>query len=80
MANKDEASSLDRSGPNPTLILGVVLAFAALDFIVQNRRPVDIDFLFFTFHARVWVALVITSVLAIVAAELMSHHLRRRRH
>jgi uncharacterized integral membrane protein len=79
MANKDDRNAVQEGGPNPSLILGIVIALAAIDFIAQNRVKVDIHFLFFTFKANVWVALLITSALAIVAAELVSHHLRRSR-
>jgi uncharacterized integral membrane protein len=79
MANKDDRNALQEGGPNPSLILGIVIALAAIDFIAQNRGKLDVHFLFFSFKASVWVALLITSALAIVAAELMSRHLRRRR-
>ena len=44
-----------------------------------NRRELEIHFLFFSFTARVWTALLITAVLSILAAELVGRHLRRRR-
>ena len=78
MADRDDQKSLE-GGISPALVAGIVLALAAIDFVVQNRGRITIHFLFFSFDARVWVALVVTSVLAIVAAELVGRHLRRAR-
>jgi uncharacterized integral membrane protein len=71
----------DDGGRNtsPQLVGAIVLALAVVDFVVQNRQRVEIHFLFFSFDARVWMALLITSVLAILAAEFFSHVLRKRR-
>jgi len=74
----DDNKSLER-GLSPSLIAGIVVALAAIDFVAQNRNRITIHFLFLSFDARVWVALLITSVLAIVAAELVGRHLRRQR-
>ena len=74
----DDNKSLER-GLSPSLIAGIVVALAAIDFVAQNRNRITIHFLFLSFDARVWVALLITSVLAIVAAELVGRHVRRQR-
>ena len=74
----DDTKSTE-GGLSPTLIAGIVIALAALDFIVQNRQDITIHFLLFTVSSKVWTALVVTSVLAIVAAELLGRHLRRQR-
>jgi uncharacterized integral membrane protein len=79
MAERDDRTTVDGRGVSPALIGGAVLALAAIDFVVQNRGPITIHFLFLSFDAHVWTALLITSVLAIVAAELMGGHLRRSR-
>jgi len=68
----------DKSPISPTLILGILVGLAAVDFIVQNRDRVTIHFLFFSFHWRIWVALTITGVLSIVAAELVGRTLRKK--
>ena len=73
------ANDTEKKGPiTPTLILGIVIGLAALDFIVQNRDRVTIHFLFFSFHWRIWVALSITGVLSIVAAELVGRTIRKK--
>ena len=74
----DESKSLEQR-ISPSLIGGIVLALAAIDFVAQNRDRVTVHFLFFSFDARVWMLLLITSALAILAAELVSRHLRRNR-
>ena len=51
----------------------------AVDFVVQNRQEVPVHFLFFRFESRVWTLLVITSVIAVVATELLSRVIRRNR-
>ena len=80
MADGDRRdSSLEEKGISPSLILGILVALAAIDFVAQNRNRVTIHFLFFSFESNVWTALVIACVLAIVAAELVGRHLRRRR-
>jgi uncharacterized integral membrane protein len=79
MAEGDDKKALDERSVSPQLIAGIVIALAAIDFVVQNRGRITIHFLFLSFDARIWMALLITSVLAIVAAELVGRHLRRRR-
>ena len=79
MAERDDRSELEGRKASPALIGGIVLALAALDFVLQNRTPLTIHFLFFSFEARIWMALLITSVLAIVATELLSRVIRRNR-
>jgi len=68
----------DKSPISPALIIGILIGLAAVDFIVQNRDRVTIHFLFFSFHWRIWVALVITGVASILAAELVGRHIRNR--
>ncbi len=78
MADRDQRNA-DGGGLSPALIAGIILALAAIDFVVQNRRDVPIHFLFFETDKPLWILLVITSVLAIVAAELVGSHMRRAR-
>jgi uncharacterized integral membrane protein len=79
MAERDDRSNVEARRPTPALIGGIVLALAAVDFVVQNRDRVAIHFLFFEFESRLWTLLLITSVLAIVATELLSRVIRHNR-
>jgi uncharacterized integral membrane protein len=79
MAERDDSKGLDERRASPALIGGIVLALAVVDFVAHNRDRITIHFLFFSFDARIWVALVITSVLAIVATELLSRVIRHNR-
>ena len=79
MAERDDRNAAEARQASPALIGGIVLALAAIDFVVQNRDRVTIHFLFFSFDARIWMALLITSVLAIVATELLSRVIRHNR-
>ena len=76
MPDRDE--SVEQRKVSPSLIAGIVIALAAIDFIAQNRQQITIHFLFFSFHWRIWVALTITGVLSIVAAELVGRTLRKK--
>jgi uncharacterized integral membrane protein len=74
----------DRKGsegwrPSWGLIIGIVLGLAALDFVLQNRRDVGIHFLFFESDRPLWLVLLVTSALAIGAAELIGIAIRRSR-
>lgn len=79
MAERDEKNAVDGRRVSPALIGGIVLALGAVDFVVQNRGPLTIHFLFFDFESRVWTALLVTSVFAIVATELLSRVIRHNR-
>lgn len=79
MAERDDKSTVDERRARPQLIAGIVVALAAVDFVVQNRQEIPIHFLFFEFKSRVWTALLVTSVLAIVAAELLGRVIRHNR-
>lgn len=81
MADKDDLKEAGERAMSPGFILGLILILAVVDFVVQNRDKIELHFLFFSGEARVWVVLLITSVLAVVATELMSRVIRRsRRH
>jgi uncharacterized integral membrane protein len=79
MPDRDDRNELETRRASPALIGGVILALAAVDFVVQNRGDVSVHFLFFEFESRVWTLLLVTSVLAIVAAELLGRAIRRSR-
>jgi uncharacterized integral membrane protein len=79
MPDRDDRRGAEGRGLSPALIAGIVLALAAIDFVVQNRKDVPVHFLFFDTKKPLWMLLLITSVLAIVAAELISVAVRRAR-
>ena len=78
MANRDVADSHERR-LHAALIGAVVLALIVVIFVLQNTHRVPIHFLWFERDAQLWLMLLITSALAIAAAELFSVYLRRRR-
>ena len=78
MAEHDAITPKERGIPG-ALIGAVILAAAVLIFIFQNTNRVTIHFLWFTRDAQVWAALLVTSAVAIGAAELFAVYLRRRR-
>jgi uncharacterized integral membrane protein len=75
----DDRRATEGRGLSPALIAGIVIALAAIDFIVQNRDDTAIHFLFFETEKPLWVLLLITSVLAIAAAQLIGTAIRRSR-
>lgn len=79
MPDRDENKGLDERGLSPALVAGLLLVVLAVVFVVQNSERVAIKFLFWEGEARVWVALLITSVIAVVATELLSRVIRRSR-
>jgi uncharacterized integral membrane protein len=79
MAERDDKNTVDERRASPQLVAGIVVALAAIDFVAQNRDEVSVHFLFFEFESRLWTLLLITSVLAIVAAELIGRAIRRSR-
>ena len=79
MADPSGSDQSSRLGVHPVFVLGVVLALALLDFILQNRDDVGIHFLFFYTTQPLWLLLLITSALAIAAGEVFGFVLRRRR-
>jgi uncharacterized integral membrane protein len=71
-------SSSGRAGLHPAFIGGVLLVLALLDFVLQNTNDVRIHFLFFSTDKPLWLLLVVTSAIAIAAAEVFAFALRRR--
>jgi uncharacterized integral membrane protein len=76
---RDDDKRVEGRRLNWRLIGAVVIALAVLDFMVQNNNTVTVHFLFFSRDAHVWVVLLITGVLAVLAVELVTSHLRRRK-
>jgi uncharacterized integral membrane protein len=60
-----------RGGPSVGVIVAIVLAVVAIIFIAQNNGKGTIDFLFWSFNTRVWVALAVVALCAFVAGYLM---------
>lgn len=58
---------------------GIALAAVLADFVLQNTDEVTIHFLTFSRREPVWLLLLITSAVAIAAAEVFSFVLRHRR-
>ena len=76
-----KGDSIERDGRHvpPSLIGAVVLAAIIVIFVLQNTHRVPIHFLWFERDAQLWLMLLITSAIAIGAAELFSAYLRHRR-
>ena len=75
----DDTKGDGEGGLHPAMLGAVVLALVAIDFIVQNTNRVQVHFLVFSRDAPVWLLLLITSAVAIGAAEVAGWSLRRRR-
>jgi uncharacterized integral membrane protein len=78
VARRDAIQPNQRRIP-PALIGSVVLAVIVVVFVLQNTHRVPVHFLWFQWNGQLWLMLLITSAVAIVAAELFSLYLRRRR-
>jgi len=78
VASRDAIEPNERRIP-PALIGAVVLAAVVLVFVFQNTHRVPVHFLWFEWDAQLWLMLLITSAVAIGAAELFSVYLRHRR-
>jgi len=76
---REDGKGVERRSISWRLIGAVVLALCVIDFMVQNNNTVTVHFLFFSREAHVWVVLLITGVLAVIAVELVTSWLRRRR-
>jgi uncharacterized integral membrane protein len=75
----DDSKRDGEGGLHPAMLGAVVLALVAIDFIVQNTDRVQVHFLFISKEAPVWLLLLLTSAVAIAAAEVAGWSLRRRR-
>jgi uncharacterized integral membrane protein len=61
------------------LILGAVITAAVILLIVSNGESAHLHWLAFTFHARLWLMLLLTAVAGAVVWELVKAGLRRAR-
>lgn len=78
-------SGADRSGGggsgrlSPEVVGWLVVAVAAVIFVVQNNERTEVKFLFFDGNLRVWVVIVVSLVLGALLGWLLPRIVRRRR-
>lgn len=75
----DDSRPTQQRRIQPALLGGIALVAVLADFVLQNTDDVTIHFLTFSRRAPVWLLLVITSVVAIGAAEVFAFVARHRR-
>lgn len=79
--DREETWTVRRSGPNPRVLLAVVLAVVLIAFAALNFRPVRVNFLVFTTRARVVTVIVVAALLGFVAGWFVGRPARdERRH
>ena len=61
------------------LIAALVVATVLVIFAIQNRRKVAIDFLFFSWDARVIYVIIVSALLGMLVAYLLGRRRRRVR-
>jgi len=59
--------------------IAVIIVIAVLAFILQNRGPVKLSWLFWSFSWPLWFLLVFTIVLSLVAGQILLMLRRHRR-
>ena len=77
--NDESPASGSGRGISGELIAGGILAAAVLLLVFQNTTKTRIEWLFFEWRAQLWMLLLVTAVVGIVAAELLGRAIRRRR-
>jgi uncharacterized integral membrane protein len=60
-------------------IIAGLIALALLAFVLQNTQPVKLSWLFWSFTWPLWLLLVVTIVLSLVAGQIMLMWRRHRR-
>jgi uncharacterized integral membrane protein len=68
-----------RNGPGLFLVLTILVAVVTTAFIAQNRERTSIEFLFFDFNSRTWVAIAISIGLGVLLDRLFLAWWRRAR-
>ena len=68
-----------RNGPGLFLVLTILVAVVTAAFIAQNRERTAIEFLFFDFNSRTWVAIAISIGLGVLLDRLFLAWWRRAR-
>lgn len=66
-------------GPNATLIAFVIVAVAAVIFVLQNQNKVETHFLFFTKTSKTYATIGVAIIVGVVLDRLFSMWWRRRR-
>lgn len=64
---------------NGSLVLAALAVAALVAFVVQNTERVNVDWLFFSGRWALWLVVVITIVLTLIAERLITFALRHRR-
>jgi uncharacterized integral membrane protein len=72
-----EFGTYRKEGVSPGVVALIVAAVLLLIFVLQNDEQRPINFLFWHFYARTWVALLVAAVLGFAVGFLV-HWLRRR--
>ncbi len=68
------------AGPSLFLILSVVVAIIAADFVIQNRETAEVHYLFFfQSETRVWLAIGFAILIGVVLDRLVQLWRRRSR-
>ena len=66
-------------GISPRLVIAAVATVLLLVFILQNRDPVRIEFLIFSFTSPLWLILLIVAVLAALLDDVVLDAVRKAR-
>lgn len=74
-----QPSNEGRNGPGIFLVLVLIVAAVIAVFIAQNAERAPIEFLFFDFNSRIWVAIAISIALGILLDRLIIMWWRRAR-
>jgi uncharacterized integral membrane protein len=74
-----QPSNEGRNGPGIFLVLVVLVAAVIAVFIAQNAERAGIEFLFFDFNSRIWVAIAISIALGILLDRVIIMWWRRAR-
>ncbi|MEJ6720460.1 hypothetical protein [Ilumatobacter sp.] len=75
----DQPGAAGRNGPGLFLVLTIFVAAITAVFILQNRERTSIEFLFFDFNSRTWVAIAISIGLGVLLDRLFLAWWRRAR-
>jgi len=74
-----ETWRVSRSGPNPRIVLAIVLAIVLVVFAALNFNPVRVNFLVFTTRARVVTVIVVAAALGFVVGWFVGRPAREER-
>ncbi len=75
----EQPGGAGRNGPGIFLVLTILVAAVTAAFIAQNRERTAIEFLFFDFNSRTWVAIAIAIGLGVLLDRLFLAWWRRAR-